>query len=116
MSSVTKPRFFVAALLGAFLLIALCLAGCANDDKKNLAQQNTSENARVVNFFSPMEKVKADTENTARTASDRTISMAEDELGLEVAYTPIRQTAIRIKPTMRCVLSARRAIKTICIC
>lgn len=86
MSSVTKPRFFVAALLGAFLLIALCLAGCANDDKKNLAQQNTSENARVVNFFSPMEKVKADTENTARTASDRTISMAEDELGLEVAY------------------------------
>ena len=43
-------------------------------------------NDRVVNLFSPMEKTAPDAENTARSASDVTISMAEEQLGISVAY------------------------------
>lgn len=40
-----------------------------------------ADEGRTVNFFSPMEKISPDTENTARTASDLTIAMAEERLG-----------------------------------
>ena len=45
-----------------------------------------ADEGRTVNFFSPMEKISPDTENTARTASDLTIAMAEERLGLTLAY------------------------------
>lgn len=44
------------------------------------------ENKRQVVLFSPMEKTDPDAENTARSAADMTIAMAEERLGVSVAY------------------------------
>ena len=44
------------------------------------------ENEKVVNLFSPMEKTDPGVENTARSASDKTVIMAEEDLGITMAY------------------------------
>lgn len=71
----------VVALVGA-LVLGACSAPAPAE---NLAVQD-ADTGRTVNFFSPMEKISPDTENTARTASDLTIAMAEERLGLTLAY------------------------------
>lgn len=45
-----------------------------------------NEEKQIVNLFSPMEKTEADVENVARSATDKTIMMAEEKLGLSVGY------------------------------
>lgn len=76
-------------------LAALCLAGltalgtvgCGNGVSGNSNVIVSEEKEEIViNFFSPMEKTDPDVENVARTASDLTIIMAEEKLGVEVAY------------------------------
>ena len=67
-----KGAVAVVALVGA-LVLGACSAPVPAE---NLAVQDADE-GRTVNFFSPMEKISPDTENTARTASDLTIAMAE---------------------------------------
>ncbi len=71
----------------AFCLAALMLlASCGgSEEPKNLISQKEEEK-RVVNLFSPMEKTDPDAENVARTAADRTVAMAEEALGVAVAY------------------------------
>ncbi len=77
-------RGWVAAVLAGFM--ALSLASCGGDtDPKNLITQE-KEDVRVVNLFSPMEKSDPNAKNTARSASDLTVMMAEEELGVTVAY------------------------------
>lgn len=76
-------------------LMAVCLAGIAaftmtaccgkGDSDHNLLVQKEA-NERVVNLFSPMEKTDPGAENVARTAFDKTIAMAEERLGVKVAY------------------------------
>ena len=78
---VRKGAVAVVALVGALVLGACSTSAPA----ENLAVQDVDEE-RTVNFFSPMEKISPDTENTARTASDLTIAMAEERLGLTLAY------------------------------
>lgn len=76
----------VAALAAGMLACSVALAACGSSaPAENLAVQDAGE-GKVVNFFSPMEKANPDAENTARTASDLTIAMAEEEHGLTVAY------------------------------
>ena len=68
--------------------LAVCVtAACADGTEtgKNLIQQNKKEE-KVVNLFGPMEKSDPDAENTARTAFDQTVAMAEEKLGLTVEY------------------------------
>lgn len=74
--------------LGALIALALCpLVACSTDEGSvNLAVQDEGDAQAVVNFFSPMEKANPDAENTARTASDLTIAMAEERGDLTVAY------------------------------
>lgn len=73
-------------LLMAPLVAATILAGCSGSDEvKDLAVQDNATTS-TVNFFSPMEKASADAKNTARTASDMTIAMAEEQTGVTVAY------------------------------
>lgn len=68
------------------LVAATILAGCSGSDEvKDLAVQDNATTS-TVNFFSPMEKASADAKNTARTASDMTIAMAEEQTGVTVAY------------------------------
>ncbi len=67
-------------------LAALSLAACGgSQEPKNLLTQDKEEE-RVVNLFSPMEKTDPDAENIARTASELTVSMAEEALGVTMAY------------------------------
>ncbi len=51
----------------------------------NLVEQE-EENERVVTLFSPMEKTKPDADNAARNASEKTVRMAEEKLGVTVNY------------------------------
>ena len=67
-------------------LAALSLAACQGSAKpKNLISQE-EEAARVVNLFSPMEKTDPNAKNIARTASDLTVAMAEEKLGVSMMY------------------------------
>ena len=75
---------WITACLAA--LTVLTLASCGgHGDPKNLIEQKDEEE-RVVNLFSPMEKSDPNAENVARTAADLTVAMAEEKLGLSVAY------------------------------
>lgn len=72
---------------------ALCLAGaavmavtaCGENPNLNLVEEEETD-TRIVNLFSPMEKTNPDAENVARSAADKTIVMAEEELGVSVGY------------------------------
>ena len=78
-----KKRQIAGILAG---LMVLTLAACGRDDgPKNLIQEENGEE-RIINFFSPMEKTDPDAENVARSASDLTIAMAEEKLGVTVTY------------------------------
>jgi raffinose/stachyose/melibiose transport system substrate-binding protein len=67
-------------------IMVLLLAACGSqEDPMNLIT-NEEDNEREVNLFSPMEKSDPDAKNVARSASDLTIIMAEEELGVTVAY------------------------------
>ena len=80
---ITGRKGAVCLACAAFLVL---LVSCGKEEElKNLIAQEEEEE-RVVNLFSPMEKSDPDAENTARSASDLTIAMAEDKLGVSVAY------------------------------
>ena len=68
-------------------IVAFLVAGCGSEEGpvRNLAADDEAEE-RMVNMFSPMEKMEPDAENTARTAADLTVVMAEEKLGITVAY------------------------------
>lgn len=66
---------------------ALFLVSCGNGEEKNPNLIiSKKEEERVVNLFSPMEKTDPNVENVARSATDLTILMAEEKLGVKVAY------------------------------
>ena len=72
--------------LAAMLLI---ITACGNQEGFNQAAPKETEK-RVVTLYSPMEKTNPGTENVARSASDKTIVMAEERLGVSVDYQPYR--------------------------
>mgnify|MGYP002508317208 CR=1 FL=1 len=76
-------RWTAACLMG---IAASVLLSCGKDDGLENLVQDTEEEERVVNLFTPMEKVSPDTENVARSAADLTMAMAEEQLGVTVAY------------------------------
>ncbi|NCE65497.1 extracellular solute-binding protein [Pseudoflavonifractor sp. 524-17] len=80
-----KKRVRSAATVCLAALAVLPLASCGHEDPQNLLPQEVREE-RIVNFFSPMEKTDPNAENVARTASDLTVAMAEEKLGVTVAY------------------------------
>ena len=68
------------------VLAALSLTACGGHESDiNLLPQDEGEE-RVVNLFSPMEKTNPNAENVARTASDLTVVMAEEQLGITMVY------------------------------
>lgn len=67
----------------AALIIAACGKGSGAGNDLIVVE---NEEKKVVNLFSPMEKTEADVENVARSATDKTIMMAEEKLGLSVGY------------------------------
>ena len=81
----TKKHRWISSGLAALTILAL--VGCgSNKGSGDLIPQDALQEKRVVNLFSPMEKTDPDAENIARTAADLTIAMAEEKLGVSVAY------------------------------
>ncbi len=80
---ITK-RVVVLILAGMTLLTAVA-CGKGEDPGINLLPSVEGKGG-VVNLFSPMEKTDPNAENVARSASDLTITMAEERLGVTVAY------------------------------
>ena len=74
---------WTAALLTA--LLTLSLTACGDEETNNLLNSE-GRSDRVVTLFSPMEKSQPDKENTARSAADKTILLAEEVLGIRVEY------------------------------
>ena len=75
-----------AACLAGTVLAALTACGAQENGGMNLIGAG-EENARSVVLFSPMEKTDPNAENAARSATDKTVLMAEELLGVEVKYT-----------------------------
>ena len=67
-------------------LTSMILAACGMGIPKNGVIITEEEDKKVVNLFSPMEKTDPNAENVARSAFDKTVIMAEDKLGVDVAY------------------------------
>ncbi len=79
-----RRRSWISICLTALLILSL--TGCGRQENpKNLITQDRG-NERVVNLFSPMEKTDPNAENVARAASDLTVAMAEEQLGVSVEY------------------------------
>ncbi len=74
-----------AVCLIAAMMLTLFSCGSGKSGSKNLIEQE-EEPERVVNLFSPMEKTSPNLENVARSAFDKTIALAEERLGVSVAY------------------------------
>lgn len=77
-----KAAAIVAAALISFMSVS---CGQKNTPGENLIQYETEEQKTVV-LFAPMERTRPDAENVARTAFDKTIIMAEEQLDLKVEY------------------------------
>lgn len=72
----------------------VCLAGaavfltvsCGGNNAGGSLIIEEEDDSRIVNMFSPMEKTEANVDNVARSATDKTVIMAEEELGISVGY------------------------------
>lgn len=83
-----KSKRVIVKAAAAFLMctVVLVAAACGKKENANNLLSAEEDTERVVNMFSPMEKTEADTVNTARSATDKTVIMAEEKLNLKVNY------------------------------
>lgn len=75
----------IAAVFIAGTVMFLTVACGGNKADRNLIVEE-EEDSRIVNLFSPMEKTEANVDNVARSATDKTVIMAEEKLGISVGY------------------------------
>ncbi|MCI8307318.1 MAG: extracellular solute-binding protein [Lachnospiraceae bacterium] len=75
----------MAACITAAAVFAMAACGNGEEDDVNLLQSK-DRSERSVNLYSPMEKINPNAENVARNATDKTICMAEEQLGVTVNY------------------------------
>lgn len=80
-----KTCILAAAVLTGAMIFTLTACGRQEKAGRNLITSEEEEKS-VVNLFSPMEKIEPDAENVARIASELTVAMAEERLGVSVAY------------------------------
>lgn len=81
-----KRNLTRAMVLCLATVTVLTLAACGKKDADNIMITEEKAEERIVNLFSPMEKTEANTVNVARSASDKTVIMAEKKLGVKVDY------------------------------
>ena len=77
-------QFFAVCLAGAVMFLAAACSG--KPELGNNLVSSDEGGQRIVRMFSPMEKTEANTANVARSASDKTVIMAEEKLGVRVDY------------------------------
>ena len=68
------------------LMLFVSMAACGSGSHGLNLLETEEENNRIVNLYSPMEKMEPDAENVARSAMDKTVIMAEEKLGVTVGY------------------------------
>lgn len=76
-----------SSIIAMLALMAVIAVSCGKKTVpgENLAANDT-EDQKMILLFAPIERAKPDAENVARTAFDKTIIMAEEELDLRVEY------------------------------
>ena len=67
-------------------LAVLAFSACGWSGSRDRLTTFEKEQQREVNLFSPMEKTKPGADNVARSASEKTVAMAEKKLGVTVNY------------------------------
>lgn len=72
-------------LLAVIMVFAMAACGKQEDDNLNLADQK-DDNKKLVNMFTPSGRSDPDADNTAMTAQEKTVIMAEEKLNLRVEY------------------------------
>lgn len=77
-------KITVACLAGIVVFTMIACSGKEELENHIIISKESQE--KVVTLFSPMEKISPNAKNTARSASDKTITMAEEKLGVEVTY------------------------------
>lgn len=65
---------------------ALALTACGGNKSDGRLTTFEEDEERIVTLFSPMEKTLPDADNVARSASEKTVTMAEERLGVTVDY------------------------------
>ena len=81
-------KIFWRAVTAAVTGVLICAVGACGPKKgteRNLVTHE-DENRREVNMFGPTDRSNPDAVNTARTAQEQTVIMAEKELGLTVQF------------------------------
>ena len=78
-------RSFAAVCL-AGAIVFLMTACIGKPELGNNLISNDEDNTRMVRMYSPMEKTQPGVDNVARSASDKTVVMAEEALGVSVNY------------------------------
>lgn len=83
-----KIKKSIVKAVATFLMCTVVLVMVARGKKENTNNllSREEDTKRVVSMFSPMEKMEANTVNTARSATDKTVIMAEEKLDLKVSY------------------------------
>ena len=83
-----KSKKFLVKAAAALLMctVVLVAAACGKKENTNNLLSEEEDTKRVVSMFSPMEKTEANTVNTARSAADKTVIMAEEKLDIKVNY------------------------------
>ena len=79
---ISKLWIFCLAGTVTFLVTA---CNSSSNSKRNLVD-NEASSKRAVNLFAPMEKSNPNADNVARTAFDKTVTKAEEQLGVTVEY------------------------------
>ena len=82
-----KKRRKQAAAIVMAAAMALLAASCGQEDSVggNLVMDDSTEKTSVL-LFAPMERSRPDVQNVARTAFDKTVIMAEEQLNVRVEY------------------------------
>lgn len=81
-----KMKRCVPVMCLAMMAVTMLASCSARPDPNQNVVITEEKEQRLVNLFSPMEKTDPDAENMARSAADTTIAMAEEKLGVTVAY------------------------------
>lgn len=74
------------AALCLIITTVLALTACGGNRSDSRLTTFEGKENRTVTLFSPMEKTLPDADNVARSASEKTITMAEERLGVTVEY------------------------------
>lgn len=75
----------MAAFCAAGMTV-LALTACGGNKSNGILTTFEEGEERTVTLFSPMEKTMPDADNVARSASEKTVTMAEERLGVIVDY------------------------------